>query len=167
MFSKWEKHIKMLTVIGAGKGVFATQWSLKELPERQWVNPYYHYFSTDHCEAINWHSITLTLIMPCYDAGMRDKGMGSRWTSKSPHRPHHQRCYKKQNVSNLFLIYGICKIIHYLKLFHPWALSEHWSSLQFTITSFNRTCVHKINTHPSGTERSESPAFDSHVVKKK
>lgn len=28
-------------------------------------------------------------------------------------------------------------------------------------------CVHQTNTHPAGTERSESRAFDSHVVGKK
>lgn len=56
-------------------------------------------------------------------------------------------------------------------LSHPWALSEHYIlTILYNYYTFQRfhlcVCVHQINTHPDGTERSESPAFDSHVVKR-
>lgn len=133
-FPNGKKHIKILTVIGAGGGVFATQWSWK-LPallngggsnDNGFTNVIL-LFNTDHCEAIKWHSNTVSLIMPHYDAEMGDEGMGSRWTSKSPHGYHCQNAtrsktyvkFKNKNICrNSITIWSIFIPGHYLNTDH-------------------------------------------------
>lgn len=159
MFSKWEKHIKMLTLEQAEECSQHNGLWKNYLNDNKLNNVTLCCFSTDHCEAIKWHSITSTLIMP--SLWCRDGKRG--WEVDGPQNPLIgviiEMLQVAKRLSNLFLIYGICKMIHYLKLFHPWALSEHWSSLQFSITSFTRVRVHKTNTHPEWHRKVGEPGF--------
>lgn len=65
------------------------------------------------------HSHALLLIMPFNNSGMRNKGVGSRWTSKPLLQAKMQAKLKSINR----IIVEILQFEAYLS--HPWALSEH------------------------------------------
>lgn len=139
---------KHTEILAEGGGVFATQWSRKlpslfngrEVMTMNVKMSSHYYFNTDHCGTITWHSHTFSLIMPHYDAGMKDKGMGSGWTSKTP--PPSAIMAKQQQEAKLFLRWKnwghLWDYYQSLRLLHPWALSEHWSSFQYFIIASQR-----------------------------
>lgn len=108
MFSKWEKNtLKYWQLLEQAEECLQHNdlenylhcFMLGEVMTLDLRVSSYNSFSTDHCEVVTWHSNTFSLIMPHYDAGMTDEGMGSRWTSKSPHRYHGQNAIRSKFLS--------------------------------------------------------------------
>lgn len=99
-----------------------------------------------------------------YVAGMRDEEMGSPWTSTSPH-DHNGRSATRSKCGEKKKGFWRPKIIRAFS-----SLGIIWTliiiSVQYSFPKAIWACGHQINTQPSGTERSESPAFDSHVVER-